>query len=78
MSAKIYNLEAERYRRGKGDAHTAAIFQNLARGPDMQHISDEQLVEWAHRLANASDDDTIQTIVDDVEAILAKGGTSGR
>ncbi len=67
--AEIINFQAERLRRGKD--HVSKVFQNLAAGSDMAGVPDEQLVQWAHELANTTDDKTLEQAVSNIEQALA-------
>lgn len=52
------------------DTPVGRCFRNLETGPNMEHVSTEQLIHWAHRIANASDSDTMEQICNDIEQIL--------
>ena len=75
MTAKLYNFEAERLRRGKGEEDICRIFKGLENDNDLD-VPDETLVKWAYELAR-SDDKTLPQIVDEIEAELRRVKSNG-
>jgi hypothetical protein len=62
--------EARAARLRKQDTPLARIFRNLEGGPNLDKLPTEMLLQWADRINNAKDSDTMADVCADVERMI--------
>lgn len=71
MSCEVIDFfEARAAKLRKETTPLARIFQELERGPKLTGVGTKQMLQWADRLHNAKDNETMADVCRDIEAIV--------
>ena len=75
VSAEVIDFfEARAAKLRKENSPLGRIFQELDKGPKLAGVTTKQMLQWADRLHNAKDNETMADVCADIEAILEGRG----